>query len=103
LTGASAQSVLKRIKSKVEEKVSERVIDEADKVLSKSLDKNADSAPESTKEKDELKDTKENSNEQFPMTKSFGKYDFVPGDTVIYYNDFLNEALSELPTGWNSN
>jgi OOP family OmpA-OmpF porin len=103
LTGASAQSILKRIKSKVEEKVSERVIDEADNALSKSLDKDADSAQESTKEKDELKDTKENSNQQFSMTKAFGKYDFVPGDTVIYYNDFLNEALSELPIEWNSN
>src|SRR5690606_37921750 len=35
--------------------------------------------------------------------KAFSKYDFVPGDSVLYANDFDGEAIGELPTGWNSN
>lgn len=31
------------------------------------------------------------------------KYDFIPGETIIYSNDFATDNLGELPTGWNSN
>ena len=35
--------------------------------------------------------------------KSYIKYDFVPGEQVIYSNDFTEDNMGELPTGWNSN
>lgn len=35
--------------------------------------------------------------------QSFSKYDFVPGDSILYATDFGGEAIGELPTGWNSN
>ena len=34
--------------------------------------------------------------------KSFSRYDFIPGDQVLYYDNFEGEALGELPTGWNT-
>lgn len=37
-----------------------------------------------------------------PTLKSFSKYDFVPGEQVLYYDGFEGEALGELPTGWNT-
>jgi OmpA-OmpF porin, OOP family len=37
-----------------------------------------------------------------PALKSFSKYDFIPGDSIIYYDSFEGEALSELPTAWNT-
>jgi OOP family OmpA-OmpF porin len=96
----SAQSILKKIKSKVEEKTTEKILDQTDKALSKGLDKTTNTEQKSTKEE---ADKKYGKNNQFQMTKSYGKYDFVPGDSIIYINEFLTDALSELPTGWNSN
>lgn len=31
------------------------------------------------------------------------KYDFIPGEKVIYSNDFATDNMGELPTGWNTN
>ncbi|HEY6900995.1 MAG TPA: OmpA family protein, partial [Puia sp.] len=33
---------------------------------------------------------------------SYSKYDFVPGEKVLYAEDFAQENVGELPTGWNS-
>jgi OmpA-OmpF porin, OOP family len=35
--------------------------------------------------------------------QSYAKYDFVPGEQVIYSNDFATDNMGELPVGWNSN
>lgn len=35
--------------------------------------------------------------------KMYIKYDFIPGENVIYSNDFATDNMGELPTGWNSN
>ncbi len=35
--------------------------------------------------------------------KLYAKYDFIPGEEVIYSNDFSTENMGELPSGWNSN
>ena len=34
--------------------------------------------------------------------KSYTKFDFIPGDQILYYDNFEGEALAELPTGWNT-
>lgn len=33
----------------------------------------------------------------------YSKYDFVPGEQIVYSNDFAADAVGELPIGWNSN
>ena len=33
----------------------------------------------------------------------YTKYDFVPGEQIVYSNDFATDAIGELPIGWNSN
>ncbi|GAA4307472.1 hypothetical protein GCM10023149_01040 [Mucilaginibacter gynuensis] len=38
-----------------------------------------------------------------PALTSYTKYDFVPGQTVIYSDNFATDAAGELPAGWNSN
>ncbi len=37
-----------------------------------------------------------------PALKSFSRYDFIPGEEVLYYDNFEGEALGELPTAWNT-
>lgn len=35
--------------------------------------------------------------------RSWSKFDFVPGDSIVYYNDFESDTKGELPIGWNTN
>ncbi len=105
---ASAQSILKKIKGKVENVTTQKVLEQTDRAVNKGMDKVIESA-EKGNPKNEIEDTDEpgtmkNENGKNPRKSigSFSRYDFVPGDTVLYANDFSTEVIGELPTGWNS-
>jgi OmpA-OmpF porin, OOP family len=34
---------------------------------------------------------------------SYSKFDFIPGDKVIFYEDFTQDALADFPALWNTN
>ncbi len=37
-----------------------------------------------------------------PALKSFSKFDFVPGEKIVYSEDFAADAIGELPINWNT-
>lgn len=41
-------------------------------------------------------------NDQPPL-QSFSKYDFVPGEKVIFYDDFSQDAIGDFPALWTAN
>jgi OmpA-OmpF porin, OOP family len=41
-------------------------------------------------------------NEEKPGVKAFSKFDFVPGERILYAEDFSQDAIGELPLTWNS-
>ena len=96
---------------KVKDKVNYRV----DKNVNKAIDKSLDEAEQSVKNGGNsggATSTSTNNNTapntpDNPATstvlKSYARYDFVPGEKVIYANDFATDNMGELPTGWNSN
>jgi outer membrane protein OmpA-like peptidoglycan-associated protein len=97
----AADAQLNNILNKVKNKAKQRGENKVDQQIDKTLDeiegkKKAAPAPEAS-------ETKSTEREEQPATlKSFSKYDFIPGDSVLYYDAFEGEALSELPTGWNT-
>ena len=98
--GGSAQ--LSGLRNKIKNKVSQRADRRVDESIDKTLDKiegKDSSDPEGTPKPPQ---TKEDSNRSGTTPKSFAKYDFVPGEQMIYANSFESEAAGELPTGWNS-
>lgn len=38
-----------------------------------------------------------------PSLQSFSKYDFTPGEKVIFYDDFVQDAVGDFPALWNTN
>jgi len=40
---------------------------------------------------------------QQEQLQSFSKYDFVPGERVIFYEDFTQDAIGDFPALWNTN
>ena len=38
-----------------------------------------------------------------PSLQSYSKYDFIPGEKVIFYEDFSQDAIGDFPALWNTN
>lgn len=91
-----------KLLNKVKDKASRRADDKVDKEIDKALDgiegkKSTTSAPVNNGAASSPGEVKEESG-----LKSFSKYDFIPGDSVLYYDAFEGEAIGELPLGWNT-
>ncbi len=99
-TFVSAQGILNKIKNRTKNTVENRTVNSVDKKVNKTLDEieGKDSPPKTGMQKP-TSDTDGNEN----SLTSYSKYDFVPGDTVLYAEDFATENIGELPVGWNTN
>jgi outer membrane protein OmpA-like peptidoglycan-associated protein len=98
---ASAQfgGLVNKVKSKANQRIDRRVDEAIDKGLDKAEGRSSavnTAAPASA-------NTSETSVTEEPAVKSTAKFDFIPGAQIIYYENFDQEALGELPTGWNTN
>jgi OmpA-OmpF porin, OOP family len=38
-----------------------------------------------------------------PTLQSYSKFDFIPGDKVMFYDDFMEAAAGDFPANWNTN
>ena len=47
--------------------------------------------------------TASNGGKPGPYFKMYSKFDFVPGEKVIAFEDFSNTSVGDFPTGWNTN
>src|SRR5690348_13871712 len=90
--------------NKVKNKVDQRVDRKVDAQIDKSLDE-----IEGKEQKETAKPAETSAAQPEPETKpadpglkSFAKYDFIPGEVVIYSNDFATDNMGELPAGWNT-
>lgn len=59
---------------------------------------NNDAAPENDNIKAE--DKKQNEKQGF---ETYSKFDFVPGDKIVFYDDFTQGNIGDFPSGWNTN
>ncbi len=126
-TRADAQSWLNRLGKSAEEAakraVEYRVEQKADEVANKAIDKAEESV--TTKErvyKSDTNESKEDDLEVSEVTSSresttkentqqsseqkligTSRYDFVPGDQILYFDDFSQDAIGDFPAHWTSN
>ncbi len=45
----------------------------------------------------------QNSVQEQPGLQSFSKYDFIPGEKVIFFDDFSQDNIGDFPALWNTN
>lgn len=100
-TGASSQDFLKRIKNKVATNAETKAGDRISETVTAPLDKKPNSGT-SAAPAENTSETKNSTTEEKGLT-AFSKYDFIPGDRILYAHDFVGEAIGELPMGWNTN
>jgi OmpA-OmpF porin, OOP family len=125
ITGSVSAQI--NIPGKVKNQVNSRANQHVDEAIDKGLDateegiKDAatqDKNDENGDQKQEAKGTKETKSEegQEPSEKtetsarqpetplqSYSKYDFVPGEKVIFFDDFSQDAIGDFPALWNTN
>ena len=110
---SSAQGgVLKKLKDKVKDRVDQR----ADEGMEKGLDKVEGKMKGRGKEKGadpvekevagstaKASTSKTEAAPASPELKSYSRYDFVPGDQIVYAEDFEQDVIGEFPLKWFTN
>src|SRR6478609_3899474 len=106
------KSLLNRAKDKLQQRADEKVDQGMDKTMDaaeNSVKKgkgNANTttpAASATGDGDATTAATTDAKEEKPVgIKAYSKFDFVPGDKVLYAEDFNQDAIGELPLTWNS-
>lgn len=114
---STVSAQLKDIDKRVERKVQQRVDRKVDRAIDKTLDK-AEKEAEDAVTQDSQKEAHSQENEseggqqpskaseqiQAPASfKAYSKFDFTPGEEVVAYEDFSQDAVGDFPAKWNTN
>lgn len=111
------------VKGKIKEKTKERLEQRTDQGIDKGLDKIEEGAGKLVKGKDKQKDgDKETPSEKEPAKSGVDKsskgnpedtirqklvsvteYDFIPGDQILFFEDFSQDKIGDFPALWASN
>lgn len=81
----------KKAEKALEEKV-EEAIEGDDK-------KDEDKKEDKKEQKNDKKENKSNT----PSLQSYSKYDFIPGDKVLFFDDFESDEIGDYPVNWVGN
>jgi OmpA-OmpF porin, OOP family len=98
--------LLKKIADRAKGKVESNANNKVDKAVDKTVDEAMDGKTDKTKDNNSTKDapSKDVSTSSGPATiKTYSKYDFVPGEKIIVFEDFMQDAVGDLPAKWNTN
>lgn len=88
---------------KVEKKVEKKVEDKVDKTVDKTIDDAMDGNKETEKKKGEKPNEIDKNTPAKENSSSLFKFDFVPGNQDVFFDDFSNDAVSSFPEKWNTN
>lgn len=109
LSSAEAQ-ILKRLGDRAKNKMEQKAGDKIDKEIDNATDgkkqeKNKTEEAESISESEgSTSDASSSSSTDKAKTlKAYSKYDFIPGEKVIAFEDFSNTEVGDFPTRWNTN
>lgn len=88
--------------NKAKNKVQQRVDNKVDKAMDSELDKVEGKTPKESSAADTQGTEAQTATPEKTLV-SYSKYDFVPGEKIIYTEDFSQDAIGELPLNWNTN
>ena len=106
--------LFKKIKKKVERKLEQKVDQQIDKEIDDVFEGEEEETGKKKKRKKKNKkssdtettnESTENDVEVTPEVafEVYSKYDFIPGEELIAYEDFSGDAIGDLPQKWNTN
>lgn len=112
-----------KVKEKAKEKVEQKVEEKTEEVMEKGFEtvekgvkkkkgvkneEGEESVSEEEEQADERSAEKRSENrsvapQQKKALESFTQYDFIPGDKILFYEDFSQDAIGDFPALWTSN
>jgi len=95
--GSVEGQILDKVTKKVKKKVDRKVEEEIDKGLEGPEDKEKDSIGEETQGKEAVPEGEEAKDK---VLKPWSKFDFVPGDIVLFEDNLEGEKNGEFPSQW---
>lgn len=93
--------ILNKVKEKVEDKAKEKTEEAIDKATEPKEEEKEGDKNENTNV--EVKNNENNNAQNQDELKSYSKYDFVPGEQVLFYEDFSQDNAGDFPALWNTN
>ncbi len=120
-TQADAQSWLDKVGKKVENSakrtIERKAEQKTEQAVGKAVDKATDKDTYKGSEKDKDVETMEWTEMEpgeieksaggkqggAPKLEAYSKYDFVPGDQILFYEDFSQDAIGDFPALWTTN
>ncbi len=84
------------LKKKVEKEI-EKELEKTEEGEEENKDK------EKSKNEEKKEETKEQEAPKQANLQSYSKFDFVPGEKIIFYEDFSQDAIGDFPALWNTN
>ena len=101
--GQILKKIADRAKNRAENNANNKVNNKVDKTVDDTMDPNKDKTNnpgDPNSNTDGGKKTESNG----PATlKTYSKYDFVPGERIIVFEDFAQDAVGDFPDKWNTN
>ena len=109
---AAKNTVERRVEQKAEE-VTEKAMDKAEESVTKDGKKeteksNDEKGDETIVEEERLEEAAGSTLQSSPQVTpqkltSTSQYDFVPGDQILYFEDFSQDAIGDFPAHWTTN
>ena len=100
---ATSAQILDKIKNKAKQRADQKVDQTIDKGLDEAEGKNKKDKVK-TEEDGDVKIKNEEVSKSNPQElKAYSKYDFVPGEKIVYAEDFAQDVVGEFPLKWNTN
>jgi len=102
--GQILKKVTDRTKNKAENNTNNKVNNTVDKSVDDAMNPNKNKHAVDTTKKQEVQTPEAPKTEGGPASfKTYSKYDFVPGEKVIGFEDFSTGNIGDFPAGWNTN
>lgn len=112
----SQAQILDNLKKKTEEKIKSegerRAEDKINKGVENAYDelegenqeeKSTENESDDQKKEESRENVNESPTKQTKTNIMTSKYDFIPGEKVIFFEDFSDAAIGDFPLGWNTN
>jgi OmpA-OmpF porin, OOP family len=94
-----------RAKQKAQQKIDQKVDQTVDKAMDPALDpkKKNKNAKDSTATGKNGNTSNTSGSSSKPSLETYSKFDFVPGEKVIVFEDFTKDNIGDFPDKWNTN
>ncbi|WP_165958041.1 OmpA family protein [Segetibacter sp. 3557_3] len=99
---AQLKGMLERAKYKANQRLNSKADEAIDKALDQAEGKNQPKPTAKEESSTKAVETEEKTKAEPAGIKAYSKFDFVPGEKVLYTEDFAQDVVGELPVNWNS-